>query len=300
MNNKHFWLTASLAALFIGGLVTTKVKADPEDFVGTWVNTNSDTGGITRLVINSSGGNDLTIQVFGRCHPTDCDWGSADLVTYGSSVQDPDHTQGTVLYEQGFANTLLTLQLRGSARDRISLNSFTEFTDNSNRENYAAREQFERSTTSVLQEDCVGFNPATTTVSQINGRWKIVDGSHWMFDFDSNEQEARQALAVIEHYGMNQSCFVGRPDPSFEYLLVSDVSPSGSMPGEDCISFNPSTSMVSQINGRWKIVDGSHWMFDFGSNEQEARQSLDIIQAHGFNHSCFVGRPDPSFTYLRQ
>jgi hypothetical protein len=301
MNNKRFWLTTSLAALLAGGLATTIAKANPQDFVGTWVNTDSDTGGVTRLVITSvAGSDDLMIQVFGRCHPSDCDWGSTDLVTYGSSVQDPDHTQGTAQYQKGYANTLLTLQLRGMARDRINLQSFTEFTDSSHRENYALQEQFERRQTAVLQEDCVGFNPATTTVSQINGRWKIVDGSHWLFDFGSNESEAQQALSVIQHYGMNQSCFVGRPGPSFKYLLVNEAAPMGAMPDEDCVSFNPETSVVSQINGRWKIVDGHHWVFDFDHQEDEARQSLDIIQAHGFNQSCFVGRPDPSFTYLRQ
>jgi hypothetical protein len=47
-------------------------------------------------------------------------------------------------------------------------------------------------------------------------------------------------------------------------------------------------------------VDGSHWMFDFGNNESEARQLLAIIKKYGFKSSCFVGRPDPIFKYLRK
>src|SRR6185503_5497051 len=105
------------------------------------------------------------------------------------------------------------------------------------------------------REDCVSFNPQTTTDQQISGSWKIVDGNHWVFDFGSNEAEARQALAIIQHYGMNQSCFVGRPDPSFQYLLVSGAAPTGPAPGEDCVTFNPATISVVQIDGRWKIVD---------------------------------------------
>jgi hypothetical protein len=153
---------------------------------------------------------------------------------------------------------------------------------------------------SSLREDCVSFNPATTTVANINGSWKIVDGSHWMFDFGSKKAEADRSLAIIKHYKMNQSCFVGRPNPSFKYLLVSGAAPSGAMTGEDCVSFNPATATVANINGSWKIVDGSHWMFDFGSNRAEAEQSLQIIKKHGFTHSCFVGRPGPSFEYLRK
>ena len=153
---------------------------------------------------------------------------------------------------------------------------------------------------SVGKEDCISFNPATTAVQQIQGSWKIVDGSHWMFDFGNNESEARKALAIIQKYRMNQSCFVGRPNPSFQYMLVSSNAPVGALGGEDCVSFNPATTTVQQIKGSWKIVDGSHWMFDFGANKAEADQTLAIIKKYGFTHSCYVGRPGPSFTYLRR
>jgi hypothetical protein len=151
-----------------------------------------------------------------------------------------------------------------------------------------------------LKEDCVGFNPDTTQVQRIDGRWKIVDGSHWMFDFGNNEGEARKALRVIKRYNTNKSCFVGRPHASFTYLKRGNNAPAGHMPGEDCVGFNTANAQVQHIDGRWKIVDGSHWMFDFGNKENEARTSLQVIKKYGFNKSCFVGRPDPSFTYLRR
>lgn len=151
-----------------------------------------------------------------------------------------------------------------------------------------------------IREDCVSFNPATTEVKTIGGSWKIVDGTHWMFDFGGKKDEAEKALKIIKHYRMNQSCFVGRPDPSFSYLLVSGSAPVGAFSGEDCVSFNPASTEVKNIGGRWKIVDGTHWMFDFGGKESEARQSLSIIKKYGFTNSCFVGRPAPSFKYLRK
>ncbi|MCX6226384.1 MAG: hypothetical protein NTV01_16820 [Bacteroidia bacterium] len=73
--------------------------------------------------------------------------------------------------------------------------------------------------TTAVTEDCVPFNPNTTTVTNIQGRWKIVDGSRWLFDFGNKESDARQAFAIIKKYGYNQSCYVGRPQPSFQYLL---------------------------------------------------------------------------------
>ena len=150
------------------------------------------------------------------------------------------------------------------------------------------------------KEDCISFNPATTTVQQIQGSWKVVDGSHWMFDFGSKKDEAERALAIIKHYRMSQSCFVGRPQPSFQYMLVGGNAPAGSFAGEDCVSFNPATTTVQQIQGSWKVVDGSHWIFDFGGKENEARQTLAIIKKYGFTKSCYVGRPGPSFSYLRK
>ena len=153
---------------------------------------------------------------------------------------------------------------------------------------------------SDIEEDCIGFNPNTTEVRRSGGSWKIMDGSHSMFGFGNKETEARRALRIIKHYEMNQSCFVGRPDPSFKYMLVSGNAPSGSLSGEDCIGFNPNNIQVRRIEGRWKIVDGSHWMFDFGNKQGEARQAFAIIKKYGFNRSCFVGRPNASFQYLRR
>ncbi len=156
-------------------------------------------------------------------------------------------------------------------------------------------------TSSATAEDCLNFNPDDISVKKANGRWKIVEGSsHWMFDFNNNRVEARKSLAVIKHYGLNKSCFVGRPNPAFQYLLKDNSLPVGPTNGEDCVTFNPATITVSLIQNRWKIVDGNHWVFDFNTNQAEAKQSFEIIQKYQATHSCYVGRPNPSFVYLRR
>ncbi|MEM7578389.1 MAG: hypothetical protein AAF316_00810 [Cyanobacteria bacterium P01_A01_bin.80] len=158
------------------------------------------------------------------------------------------------------------------------------------------------SKTSVnLKEDCISFNPKNIFVRRINGRWKIVEGnSHWMFDFGNKRNEAIRSFRTIKAYGMNKSCFVGRPNPSFQYLLTNNKAPSGAIRGEDCVSFNPARARVRNINGRWTIVDRNHSMFNFGSKKAEAFKSLKIIKKYKFTRSCFVGRPNPSFTYLKR
>jgi hypothetical protein len=151
-----------------------------------------------------------------------------------------------------------------------------------------------------VREDCVSFDPVDARVVEQGGRWKIVDGAHALFDFGDRRGEALRALRVIRHYRADESCFIGRPDPSLRYLLVSGRAPAGALAGEDCLAFDPGGAEVQRVRGRWKIVDGDHWLFDFGDRQEEARKALAVIRKHGFDHSCFVGRPDPSLQYLRR
>ncbi len=67
---------------------------------------------------------------------------------------------------------------------------------------------------------------------------------------------------------------------------------------EDCIPFDPKGIEVEKVRGSWKIVEGNHWMFDFGPNRPEAVTALNIIKNYGMNQVCYVGRPSPSMTYL--
>lgn len=177
---------------------------------------------------------------------------------------------------------------------------------------YANSEQFEidgyetsaiSDTATTAAEDCVSFNPTSATVLFSAGQWKIVDGNHAMFAFGNNESEARQALRIIKAYNMGLSCFVGRPDPSFSYLLGrSRNAPMGALvAGEDCISFNPDlveAKFVPQGN-TWKMVQGNMWMVDFGNKESEARDSVAVVKRYRFNQQCFVGRPQASFYYWK-
>ncbi len=67
---------------------------------------------------------------------------------------------------------------------------------------------------------------------------------------------------------------------------------------EDCLGFNLDSASVAFIQGSWKVVDGGHWMFDFGNQEQQARRALDIIHYYRMNATCFAGRPYPPMAYL--
>ncbi|MDH5507717.1 MAG: hypothetical protein OEZ02_10905 [Anaerolineae bacterium] len=151
-----------------------------------------------------------------------------------------------------------------------------------------------------ISEDCIDFDYTNAEVKQISGSWKIVVGNMWMLDFAGNKTEADRSLEIINHYQMNKQCFVGRPDPDMEYFLVNGSSPVGALAGEDCVSFNPDTIEVVEIDGSWKVVDGPSWLLDFGTSQSEANKARKIIQKYGFSNVCFVGRPDASMIYFRK
>lgn len=150
-----------------------------------------------------------------------------------------------------------------------------------------------------VEEDCISFNPNRLRVSSSGDDYILGHGGHRMMAFDDRD-EAEQARRIMRRYGMNRSCYVGRPGPSLHYFLVGDEAPSGSMSNEDCLRFDPDRIEVSQARGNWRIVQGSRWLMNFDDKKDEAEKALAIIQRHGFNQSCYVGRPGPSMTYMRR
>ena len=150
------------------------------------------------------------------------------------------------------------------------------------------------------KHDVIPFDPSHAKVVRVRRRWKIEVDGMWLLDFGSLQTEAEQALKIIQHYGLDSQCFVGRPHPSMEFYLVKGQAPEGAFPGEDAIAFNPDNLQVQKVQGRWKITEGSHWLMDFDQQENEARQALSYILRYGFRYICFVGRPNPSMTYFRK
>jgi phosphohistidine phosphatase SixA len=78
--------------------------------------------------------------------------------------------------------------------------------------------------TQEVQEDCLAFNLNNIRVERIQNRWKIVDGNHWILDFDQEEGEARQSFNLIQKYRFDHICFVGRPNPSMTYFTASKAA----------------------------------------------------------------------------
>ncbi|MFP3943790.1 MAG: hypothetical protein ACLFWF_07845 [Alphaproteobacteria bacterium] len=143
----------------------------------------------------------------------------------------------------------------------------------------------------------MSFSNRNARLERVNGRWKIVDGDHWIADFGDKSGEAKEAFRIVKFYGFDRQCFVGRPGPSMTYWKRGGTIPARDMEGQDCTSFDPGTVEVKRIDGRWKIVEGGHWIADFGSNRKEAFEAYGIVKRYKLSKQCFVGRPGPSMTY---
>jgi len=126
--------------------------------------------------------------------------------------------------------------------------------------------------TPEVREDCLGFNLDSASVAFIQGSWKIVDGSHWIFDFGNQEQQARRALDIIHYYRMDATCFAGRPHAPMAYLLSAGRAPVGTMPAEQCESFDPGGISLRQTGEFWSILSGTQVLFEFGNREYGAKQ----------------------------
>lgn len=100
---------------------------------GRFENVDPSTRGLTALQL-SSDSSGQTIQGFGACSPTDCDWGTVSMNLLGNSVSDPAARMGFATWEHGFATTHMTL--RAERPGVLIAETYTIFNDASGRANY--------------------------------------------------------------------------------------------------------------------------------------------------------------------
>jgi hypothetical protein len=134
------------AAALAAALTVPASAAGLASFIGTWVNTNPATRGIVKIVITQPAmpGAPLSVNVYGACVPTACNWGSQPAVAYAPSVSSNLPTEAnalTVDFNPGFAVNMLTIMQDGPY---LRVTDFTRFTDNSHRTNYDQTETFKK------------------------------------------------------------------------------------------------------------------------------------------------------------
>ncbi|MEZ5388080.1 MAG: hypothetical protein R3F13_21445 [Prosthecobacter sp.] len=105
-------------------------------FVGEWVNKDPDTRGITRVSLKMTDTGAMA-QMWGKCHPSDCDWGQAVATP---NPADADGPSVKVIWEHGFKAVIQTLRIDNDGQLHVS--SLTHYTDKSGRRDRIEQEIF--------------------------------------------------------------------------------------------------------------------------------------------------------------
>jgi hypothetical protein len=106
-----------------------------------WVNAAA-TGGLRAVILSLGPGSGLLeVHAYGFCSPVPCNWGTVTGITFGPSVVATTGGAFLAPYKFGFANKLLDGTVN-AAGTRLTVQTWTEFTDHSNRSNYVITDTF--------------------------------------------------------------------------------------------------------------------------------------------------------------
>lgn len=148
-------LVATLSAVAVGGAVPAQASCTPPpltDQHGTWRNINANTNSITRVNVrnecsdvrlcdvngNCTWNGGYFVRLYGKCHPTDCDWGQrkADRMSDGWIGTKYVHSWSTKHVR------LKTYTYSGTVYLRVWVH--TDFTAADGRKDYTTDEWFVR------------------------------------------------------------------------------------------------------------------------------------------------------------
>ncbi len=127
-----FVATTSIAILLpVCGAPAAPAQAPAaiNDLNGTWVNADPNSSGFSRVVIDGT-----TVHPYAPCRSRPCDWGILEGKVYGASVRSPVPVAMTATFVTNFDEVVITLLLESDGRLRVD--SFTHFTDGSQRADY--------------------------------------------------------------------------------------------------------------------------------------------------------------------
>jgi Fe-S cluster biogenesis protein NfuA len=110
----------------IAELLKHQVPPSPvSQFIGHWTNENPNTGGITRVEIRSES-NTIFVHMWGKCHPTDCDWGE-------TTTDISDANDGVLSLTWTFSFSVETQQVSVLSDGRLQVVGHVHYTDDSGR-----------------------------------------------------------------------------------------------------------------------------------------------------------------------
>jgi hypothetical protein len=279
-------------------LAHSDASAQLNQFQGNWRNTDSATGGVTRLQINT-GASPVRVHAWGKCSPTDCDMGVVDGFAYGPNAGSNLNNSAeaiSAIFRTSFSEAIFII--RPARGGRLQAEVYNRFTDTSGRTAYVNTYFFTRQPGGGGggggggRQDCLSYNPNSLRIENEGASgWLLTDGSSRMLTLD-NRADAERAIALARRHTAH--CFIGRDNrrPNRrDFIMEYWTGDSGMrtvISGEDCISYNPGTLDIrNEGAGGWLLTDGSSRMVTL-DNRADAEQALGV--ASSSTRQCFIGR----------
>jgi hypothetical protein len=148
------------------------------------------------------------------------------------------------------------------------------------------------------QEKLLSFDPLEVELRWVGGRWQLFTKGALLKDFGAQRNEAWEALRLIRSLQLTQQGSIGSPHPIMEYWLADGRAPQGLGFGLRLLSIDQATLRVESIQGQWCVRDTSRILFNFGGQQAEAQQALDVLHKYGFTQVGYVGWPTPLMIYF--
>jgi len=217
-------------------------QASMNQFAGSWYNVDSATRGITSLQIDVSGSS-AQVHAWGSCHPTDCDWGSVQAQAFASGVSSDIASDANTLiavFNSGFSETTLVIKPSGN---KLLVDSYDRFLDNSGRSNYIASYTFQKQAVPGGAAPGGTSPGGATTALDLTGVWNCDDGGKYY---------VRQLGTTVWWYGENSP-----NSPSWSNVMRGTIS--GNMINADWCDV-PKGGILSSGNLVLQVVSGNQLM----------------------------------------
>lgn len=172
-------------------LAAASATAQNDPFLGNWANVDANTGGLTRLSITANQAGPA-VHGFGKCQPSDCDWGTTPLALLGYSAADNNPTRALAVWDTGFSSMYAILHFDGSY---LVTEVYTVFKDNSGRSSFRSL--------NLLKPDTTSSNPSGLAAPQ---QLQPPDGSVFS-NFPRTTALSWTTVDAAATYGVEIDCF---------------------------------------------------------------------------------------------
>jgi hypothetical protein len=85
---------------------TFTANSPVQPFIGTWNNVDPNTGNVAKVTLTNPTATSATLQIFGACTPTFCDWGAVTATYSGGTLH--------AFYDQGYATRTIVISMAGN------------------------------------------------------------------------------------------------------------------------------------------------------------------------------------------